>query len=73
MEMYSVDEILSSYAVCVRPDGSVFLAELSDFPDGVEEGNVIYSEEGKYYVDEKETKKRREEILEKQKNLRAKK
>ena len=69
MEYLSVDRIENDTAVCERDDMSVVELALSALPQGTKEGSVLKVENGTYFLDENEEKRRRKRILELQNML----
>lgn len=69
MKYLSIDRIEGTIAVCEddnRKKREICLTEIDGSP---KEGDVILYENGKYRISEKETKRRREQILLLQKRL----
>lgn len=67
-----IDRILEDIAVCeVQESDKITMVEIKvkDLPEGIEEGDYLIKKDGKYTIDANETKKRRERIKSKFKNL----
>ena len=59
----SVDRINENTAVCEDDKGNIIEIELAILPKGIKESDVIKFKDGKYYIAEEETKKRKEENI----------
>ena len=62
MEKVYVDRIEGQIVVCVDEQGTIIEIKLNEIGGCVVEGSVLIKKNGKYLVDEAETKKRRAEI-----------
>ncbi|MGN1113585.1 MAG: DUF3006 domain-containing protein [Oscillospiraceae bacterium] len=60
--MLSIDRFEGDFAVCIDDDGNFTDIDISLLPKNAAEGDMIYCEQGKYYISEEETKKIKEEI-----------
>ncbi len=60
--MYIVDRIEGPFVVCEREDKSFVDLKKSLFPDNVKTGDVVYEENGRYLINQKETEKRSKRI-----------
>ncbi len=60
--MYIVDRIEGAFVVCEREDKSFVDLKKSLFPDNVKTGDVVYEENGRYLINQKETEKRSKRI-----------
>ena len=71
MNFLSVDSIeVGSHAVCEDENGEEVIIEFCDLPKNVKEGDLIFlGGEGKWHIDEKATKKRREMMADLRKNV----
>ena len=62
---YIVDRIEGDYAVLEDLNKEIISVHLSDLPESIEEGNVIYKNGGEYKINKEEEKQRRDLIIEK--------
>lgn len=58
----TVDRFEGDYAVCERDDRKMMNIEKMKLPKGVREGDVLVLDGPKIFIDEEETKRRKEEI-----------
>ena len=68
-EYLSIDRIENGLAVCENDRRERIEIPLSEIDGDPKEGDMIYSENGRYRVSAEQTKLRREKILELQKRL----
>ena len=61
--MLSIDRFEGGYALCVDEQGHVVEIETALIEDGADEGDYIFENDGRYYVDRDKTKAERDEIL----------
>lgn len=61
--MLSIDRFEGEYAICVDEQGHVVEIETALIEDGADEGDYIFENDGRYYVDRDKTKAERDEIL----------
>lgn len=67
---YSVSRIEEGIAVLECPDGQFKEFELKLMPEGVNEGNVLYSDDGiNFNFDDDEEKKRKKRLLDLQNSI----
>ena len=70
MKQFIIDRYEGKYAICEDKDQKYFAIELSELPEGARPGSVLaITEEGLLVLDEEETQRRRQRILEKQRRL----
>lgn len=62
--MYIVDRIVEQWVVCELEDKSTVELPIEKFPPNIKVGDVVYFEEGRYYIDEDATKERTNQIKE---------
>ena len=60
---FSVDRIVEGIAVCENDDGEIIRINLSELPEGTEEGSIIVFENGEYSLDTESEEERREELF----------
>ena len=59
---YIVDRIEGNYVILEGKEGNIFNVRKSDIMGDVKEGDILYIKNNIYYIDEKATKMRKEEI-----------
>ncbi len=70
MKYVVIDRFEGNFAICIDDDEKVFEIEIKRLPVGSKEGDVLKKLKGdRYEFDEKETKKRREEMYDLQNKL----
>lgn len=69
MNSFSLDRIEENLAVLVSDDGKTFAVKMSDLPENVQVGDVLIKNENVFTIDNDETEKRKERIMEKRKKL----
>ncbi len=63
LKYVSVDRLEGEFAICIDDDEKTHKINIKKLPKGVKEGDVLKVLKNGYELDEKETKKRREEIF----------
>ena len=72
MKLLIVDRWEGPYVICEDFGQKLFAIEISEVPKDAKAGSVIrISDEGEISVDEQETEKRRETLLDKQNRLKS--
>ena len=67
MRQLVIDRYEGKYAICEDGEEKYFAIELQELPEGAKEGSVLnITDEGELVLDEQETERRRQRILEKQ-------
>lgn len=61
--MLSIDRIEGNIVVCIDDDGEIVKIDRELVEDNACEGDIIYDDNGRYYVSEEETQAVRGEIL----------
>lgn len=69
MQEYIIDRLEENFAICENEQKEMVKIEISVLPKNVKEGTVLIYENGKYIISEEKTKRRKEKIKEKMKNL----
>ena len=60
---YSIDRFEENIAVCEElKSGKIININKKDLPNNCKEGDIIIFENGKYWIDEEETKSQKDEI-----------
>lgn len=59
---YIVDRIEENYVVLENGKDNVFNVKKSDIIGNIKEGDIVYIKDNLYFIDEKSTKVRKEEI-----------
>lgn len=62
MKRFTVDRFEENMAVLECENGKCISLEIKSLPKNIKEGDVLYFEEGSYFLDEAETEKRKEKI-----------
>lgn len=62
MKKFTVDRIEENKAVLECENGDIISLEKSVLPKNIAEGDILYFEEGSYFLNEAETQKRRDKI-----------
>ena len=63
LKYISVDRLEGEFAICIDDDEKTHKINIKKLPKEVKEGDVLKVLKNGYELDEKETKKRREEIF----------
>lgn len=63
LKYISVDRLEGEFAICIDDNEKTRKINIKKLPKGVKEGDVLKVLKNGYELDEKETKKRREEIF----------
>lgn len=70
MKKITIDRFDGIYAICEDKDKAFFAIEINELPKGAKAGDVLQiTDEGTLEIDEEETQRRRQRVLEKQKKL----
>lgn len=70
MRVLIIDRFEGPYAVCEDKEEKFFAIEHKELPEGAKAGTVLnISDDGVITVDENETERRRQRILQKQKSI----
>ena len=69
MQEYIVDRFEGNFVVCENEQKEMIKIEASILPKNLKEGMVIVFKNGKYIISKEKTKRRKELIKEKMKNL----
>lgn len=59
---FIIDRLEGKYAVCTDENGNIINICKENLPENIEEGTTIIKENNLYYIDEKDTKKRKKRI-----------
>lgn len=62
MKRFTVDRIEEEKAVLECENGDCVNLEVKSLPKNIKEGDILYFEEGSYFLDADETEKRRQRI-----------
>lgn len=62
MKKFIIDRIEEERAVLECEDGGSAELEVKSLPKNIKEGDVLYFEEGSYFLDKQETEHRRQKI-----------
>ncbi len=62
MKKFIIDRIEEERAVLECEDGGCAELEVKSLPKNIKEGDVLYFEEGSYFLDKQETEQRRQKI-----------
>ena len=61
--MLSIDRFEGEFALCVDEQGNIIEVERNLLEDNAKEGDYIFFDDGRYWVDTDKTKAERDEIL----------
>lgn len=59
---WSIDRIEEDMAVCINDNNDIISVSLDELPKEIKEGDVLICEEEKYFIDNSETERIREEV-----------
>lgn len=59
---WSIDRIEEDMAVCINDNNDIISVPLDELPNEVKEGDVLICEDEKYFIDNSETERMREEV-----------
>lgn len=62
MRKFTIDRIEDSKAVLECENGDCVSLDLASLPKRIKEGDVLYFEEGSYFLDKEETEQRKRKI-----------
>ncbi|MCR4943074.1 MAG: DUF3006 domain-containing protein [Clostridium sp.] len=68
-KIYTVDRFENEYIVLETPDGKIINIHKNNVLDNVDEGDCLVYKNDYFLLDEKATKERRQEIIEKMKRM----